>query len=189
MPTSDMFHGGREDGDPETGFLDAAGLDEMLDGELSRAARHELPLALVMLEISTGKEKLSDDVVSRIAKDVAVTIEDRIRGEDHAARLGPLRFAVLAVETGDSETIAADLAAHVRHTVMRSPGYGKDLTVSVGAIDCQFDELTRQELLREAERSLAASILSGAGVAFPAPPNEAPPAEAPAASPRSDQRV
>jgi diguanylate cyclase (GGDEF)-like protein len=184
-----MFHGGREDGDPETGFLDTAGLDEILDGELSRAARHELPLTLVMLEISTGKEYLSDDVVSRIAKDVAVTIEGRIRAEDHAARLGPLRFAVLAVETGDSETIAADLAAHVRHTVTRSPGFGKDLAVSVGAIDCQFDELTRQELLREAERCLAAAILSGAGVAFPPPPNDAPPAEAPASFPRTDQRV
>jgi diguanylate cyclase (GGDEF)-like protein len=180
-----MFHGGREDGDPETGLLDEAGLDEILDGELSRAARHELPLALVMLEISTVKEELSADVVSHIAKDVAVTIEGRIRREDHAARLGPLRFAVLAVETGDSETIAADLAAHVRHTVRRSPGYGKDLAVAVGAIDCQYDELTRQELLREAERSLAAAILSGAGVAFPAPPNNAPAAS----SPRSDQRV
>jgi diguanylate cyclase (GGDEF)-like protein len=179
-----MFHGGREDGDPDTGFLDAAGLDEVLDGELSRAARHELPLTLVMLEVSTGKERLSADVVSRIAKDVAVTIENRIRGEDHAARLGPLRFAVLAVETGDSETIAGDLAAHVRHTVNRSPGYGKDLVVSVGAIDCQYDELTRQELLREVERSLAAAILSGAGVAFPAPPPEAP-----SPSARTDQRV
>jgi hypothetical protein len=94
---------------------------------------------------------------------------------------------VLAVETGDSETIAADLAAHVRHTVTRSPGYGVDLTVAVGAIDCQFDELTRQELLREAERSLAAAILSSAGLAFP--PADAPPSEAPASSPRSDQRV
>jgi diguanylate cyclase len=184
-----MFHGGREDGDPETGFLDTAGLDEILDGELSRAARHELPLALVMLEISTAKGNLSDDEVSRIAKEVAVTIEDRIRAEDHAARLGPLRFAVLAVETGDSETIAADLGAHVRHTVTQSPGYGKDLAVSVGAIDCQFDELTRQELLREAERSLAAAILSGVGVAFPPPPNDAPSAEAPASFPRTDQRV
>ena len=60
---------------------------------------------------------MSGDEVSRIAKDVAATIEERIRGEDHAARLGPLRFAVLAVETGDSETIAADLAAHVRHAL------------------------------------------------------------------------
>jgi diguanylate cyclase (GGDEF)-like protein len=180
-----MFHGGREDGDPDTGFLDAAGLDEILDGELSRAARHELPLALVMLEISTGKERLSADLVSHIAKDVAVTIEDRIRAEDHAARLGPLRFAVLAVETGDSATIASDLAAHVRHVVTRSPGYGKDLRVSVGAIDCQYDELTRQELLREAERSLAEAILSGAGVTFPAPPT----IPAPSSSPRTDHHV
>jgi hypothetical protein len=56
----------------------------------------------------------------------------------------------------------------------------------VGAIDCQFDELTRQELLREAERSLAAAILSGAGVAFPAPSGET---HSRSPSPHSDQRA
>jgi diguanylate cyclase len=166
--TSDVYHGGRDNGDAETGLLDASRLEEILDGELSRAARHELPIALVMLEVSAGKASLSDGEVSGVARVVAATIEERIRKEDHAARLGPLRFAVLAVETGDSETIATDLAAHVRHAVSRSFRDGVSLTVSVGAVDCQFDELPRQELLREAERSLAAAILSGAGVAFPA---------------------
>lgn len=162
-----MYQGGREQGDPETGFLDAAGLARTLDAELSRAARHELPLSLVLIEVSTEKAKLPDDDVSRLAEDVAVTIRDRLRGEDHAARLGALRFAVLAVETADSETIAADLAEHVRHALNRSPKNGIALTVSVGAIDCQFDELSRQELMREAEHSLAAAILAGAGVAYP----------------------
>jgi diguanylate cyclase len=166
--TSDVYHGGRENGDAETGFLDASGFEEILDGELSRAARHELPVALVMLEVSAGKASLSDGEVSGLAQVVAATIEERIRNEDHAARLDRLRFAVLAVETGDSETIATDLAAHVRHAISPSARDGAPLSVSVGAVDCQFDELPRQELLREAERSLAAAILSGAGVAFPA---------------------
>lgn len=170
--TSDVYHGGRENGDPETGFLDTAGLEEILDGELSRAARHELPVALVMIEISADKAKLPEDEVSRVVRVAAATIEERIRGEDHAARLGPLRFAVLAVETADSETIATDLAAHLRHALTGFSRGGKALTVSVGAVDCQFDELPRQELLREAERSLAASILAGAGVAFPASAGE-----------------
>jgi diguanylate cyclase (GGDEF)-like protein len=163
-----VYHGGRENGDAETGLLDASGLEEILDGELSRAARHELPVALVMLEVSAGKASLSDSEVSGVATVVAATIEERIRNEDHAARIGPLRFAVLAVETGDSETIAADLAAHVRHAISRSSSGSVPMTVAVGAVDCQFDELPRQELLREAERSLAAAILSGSGVAFPA---------------------
>jgi diguanylate cyclase (GGDEF)-like protein len=182
--TSDMYQGGRENGDPDTGFLDAAELEEILDGELSRAARHELPVALVMIEVSADRARLADDEVSHIARQVAATIEDRIRGEDHAARLGPLRFAVLAVETADSETIATDLAAHVRHALIHSSREGNPLTVSVGAIDCQYDELSRQELLREAERSLAAAILAGAGVAFPAR-TERPPS----AGPRSDQVI
>jgi diguanylate cyclase (GGDEF)-like protein len=165
--TNSVYHGGREHGDPEAGFLDRAGLEEILDSELSRAARHELPVALVMLEVSTGRAALSGDEISAMAKDVAATIKARIRGEDHAARLGPLRFAVVAVETGDSETVATDLAAHVRHALAGGIRNGKALTVSVGAVDCQFDELPRQELLREAERSLAAAILGGAGLSFP----------------------
>jgi diguanylate cyclase (GGDEF)-like protein len=162
-----VYHGGRDNGDAEASFLDASGLEKVLDAELSRAARHELPISLVMLEVSAGRASLSDSEVSGVARVVAATIEERIRKEDHAARLGPLRFAVIAVETGNSDTIATDLAAHVRHAVSRSSS-DVPLTVSVGAVDCQFDELPRQELLREAERSLAAAILSGAGVAFPA---------------------
>lgn len=174
--TSDVYHGGRDNGDAETGFLDAAGFEDILDAELSRAARHELPVALVMLEVTAGRVRLPESEVSRIAKVVAHAVEQRIRGEDHAARLGPLRFAVLAVETPDSETVATDLAAHVRHA-LGITAEASVLSVSTGAIDCQFDELSRQELLREAENSLAAAILSGGGVAFPAP-TEAPPSVA-----------
>jgi GGDEF domain-containing protein len=155
-----VYHGGREHGDPETGFLDAAGLEEVLDAELSRAARHELPIALVMLEVSAGRSRMSGVELSRTAQAVANAIEGRIRGEDHAARLGPLRFAVLAVETPDSETVATDLAAHVRHALGVTLENGSALSVATGAIDCQFDELSRQELLREAENSLAAAILA-----------------------------
>jgi GGDEF domain-containing protein len=155
-----MYHGGHDHGDPETGLLDAAGFEEIIDAELSRAARHELPVALVMLEVSVGRSGMSEEEVSRTAKAVAKAIESRIRGEDHAARLGPLRFAVLAVETPDSQTVATDLAAHVRYALGVTAGNGSPLSVATGAIDCQFDELSRQELLREAEHSLAAAILA-----------------------------
>ena len=156
-----MHANGREHRDAETGLLDAFGLDHAIEQELSRGSRHELPLSLILLEVSAEKRKLTDESTSRVAREVAAALESRIRGEDHAARIGPLRFAVLAVETAESELIAANLARHVRRSISGPPENGSALTVSVGAIDCQFDELSRQELLREAERSLAAAILAG----------------------------
>jgi len=162
-----MYHGEPEHCDQETGFLDAEGLERVIEAEFSRVARHQLPVSLVLLEVSAERARLSGDELAIVVAEVAATISERIRGEDHAARVGPLRFAVLAVETSDSETIAANLAEHVRQTLERSPR-GGGLTVSTGAVDCQFDELSRDELMREAERSLAAAILAGVGVGFPA---------------------
>jgi diguanylate cyclase (GGDEF)-like protein len=164
-----MYEHGLEHRDPETGLLDALGFDYAIEQELSRGSRHELPISLVMLEISAEKRKLTGEHISRIALEAATALQKRIRGEDHAARLAPLRFAVLAVETAESETIAADLAKHVRAGISGPPENGSALTVSVGAIDCQFDELSRQELLRAAERSLAAAILAGPREALSVP--------------------
>jgi diguanylate cyclase (GGDEF)-like protein len=162
-----MHDGGAKRGYAETGLLDRAGLERTLDAELSRAARHQLPLSLVMLEVSTARSRPSDEEVSRLARDVAAAVEHRIRHEDHVARLGQLRFAVLAVETGESESIADDLASHVRQALARSQRNGSAYTVSVGEINCQYDELSAKELLRETERSLAAAILAGTAAGLP----------------------
>jgi diguanylate cyclase (GGDEF)-like protein len=158
----------RQNGDPETGLLDRAGLESALDAELSRAARHELPLSLVLLEVSAKKARLGGEEIPRIAREVVSAILRRVRREDHAARIGPLRFAVLAVETVESEAVAGDLASDVRRALSRSPQNGGAYTVCVGDLSCQFDELSREELLREAERALAASILAVSDRGLPA---------------------
>jgi GGDEF domain-containing protein len=134
---------------------------------LSRASRHELPVSVVLLEIGAEKRRLSDAEVSTVAEEVTVAIKKRLRGEDQAARLGPLKFAVIGVETAESEALANSLALHVRRSMTAPPENGTSLTVTVGAIDCQYDELSAAELLREAERSLAAAILARAGVGYP----------------------
>jgi diguanylate cyclase (GGDEF)-like protein len=173
----------REHHDPETGVLNQVGLERALDSELSRAARHELPLSLVLIEISASSP-LDEQETSLVARRAGKALEERARSEDHVARLAPSRFAVLAVETSESETLAGDLAAHVRGEVSDASEAGKELTVSAGSVDCQYDELPQQELVREAERSLAQAILTDAGVAFPAPAGEVP-----SATSRSDQRL
>jgi GGDEF domain-containing protein len=137
-------------------FLDADGLDATLEAELARAARHELPLALVLLEVS-GPGLSAPDFRLRVEQAVVAGLRDRVRAEDRAARLGPLTFAVVGVETDESDALAAALAEHVRRSLARVSPEAARLTVTTGAVDCQYDELTREELVEEADRALAAA--------------------------------
>lgn len=141
----------------EVGLLDAVGLDCTLDAELARAARHELPLVLVMLEVSGAALNGDHGLGDRVSQAIAAALTERIRAEDRAARLGPLKFAVLAVETDESVVLASSLADHVRKRLARLGSVSDRLHVATGAVDCQYDELSRRELLEEAERRLASA--------------------------------
>jgi diguanylate cyclase (GGDEF)-like protein len=157
--------------DPETGLLTGAALERVLDAELSRAARHELPISLVLLEVSGHLQHNGEqESASAVARRVADVIESRIRKEDRAARLDRLKFAVVAVETAESAAIANELAEHIRKSLLSGAKASSDLTVTVGAVDCQFDELSREKLLDEAERALAKAMLQGHHVSLPSPP-------------------
>ena len=140
----------------EVAFLDADGLDATLEAELARAARHELPLAVVLLEVS-GPGLSGADFRARVEAAIVAGLHKRVRAEDRAARLGPLKFAVIGVETDESEALAAGLADHVKRSLTRLGPEGGQLLVATGAVDCQFDEVTRAELLEEADRALAAA--------------------------------
>jgi GGDEF domain-containing protein len=143
--------------DHEAVFLDADGLDATLEAELARAARHELPLALVLLEVS-GPGLSGADLRSRVEDAVVTGLKQRIRAEDRAARLGALKFAVIGVETDESEALATGLAGHVKQSLTRLGPETAQLFVATGAVDCQYDELTREELLEEADRALSAAL-------------------------------
>jgi GGDEF domain-containing protein len=143
--------------DLEVGLLDADGLAGTLEAELARAARHELPLTLVLLEVSGTGLHEGGDLRERVVHAVAEVLRERTRAEDWAARLGPLRFAVVAVETAESEAVAENLTDHVRKTLARLGPEGHGLFVAAGAVDCQYDELSGEELLREASRALSAA--------------------------------
>jgi GGDEF domain-containing protein len=140
----------------EVAFLDADGLDATLEAELARAARHELPLALVLLEVS-GPGLGGSDFRRRVEQAIVAGLRGRVRAEDRAARLGPLKFAVLGVETDESDALAAGLAEHVKRSLARLGPETAQLSVATGAVDCQYDELTREGLLEEADRALSAT--------------------------------
>jgi diguanylate cyclase (GGDEF)-like protein len=167
--------------EPETGLLSENGLSRALDPELARAMRHARPLSLILLEVSGPDFDHGDgEATGRVATAIARSIIGRIRAEDRAARIGPLRFAVLASETAESgaSVLARALAEQVRKRLL-SVGYeGTSLCVAIGWSDYQQTSGSKQALLADAEQALSEAIPSGDGIAVPLrsqPPPPPPP--------------
>jgi PleD family two-component response regulator len=150
--------------DPETGLLSVEGMVQALDIELARAARHEVPLSYILIEMTSPAE--TGLKTSHVAAKVAEALLGGVRTEDRVARVGELRFAVLATEGGDGGTLAQRLADHVRKHVRTSGG--DEPTMAAVGVDCQHDEMTREELVRQAETELQSAMHLAAGRQVPA---------------------
>jgi GGDEF domain-containing protein len=164
--------------DLETGALGANGFDQTLDVELARCVRHARPLSVVEVEASgPAFAQADDETIRRVATAIARTLVGRIRGEDRAARLGRLKFAVLAVET--SHTGAAVLAGGVAKKVrsrLLSLGYeGDSFRVAVGWADYHQTNGSKEALMGEVESSLASAVPVSDGIALPQMKSAPPP--------------
>jgi GGDEF domain-containing protein len=159
--------GPQENYDPETGLLSAVGMDRALDAELSRAARHEIPISLVYLELSPAHQDEEGNADLHVLARVAEALLGSVRAEDRVARIGDLRFAVLATEGGSGEALARRLGEHVRKHLRGNAG--DETAIIVAAVDCQFDEMTREQLVDQVEQQLAAAILDESGIPIPPP--------------------
>jgi GGDEF domain-containing protein len=174
--------------DLETGALSANGLAQTLDVELARSVRHARPLSVIELAVAGPAFEQTDDETSRrVATAIARTLVGRIRGEDRAARLGRLKFAVVALETDESgaAVLAGGLAKKVRSRLL-SLGYeGDTFTVAVGWADYHLTNGSKQALLAQADSSLASAIPVSDGIALPQMKSAPPPrvaADVPAAT-------
>jgi GGDEF domain-containing protein len=98
---------------------------------------------------------MDDETSARLATTVARALVGRIRVEDHAARIGPLKFAVVAVETTEGETVANALKEQIRKRLL-GIGYENDsFRIAIGWATYQYEDLSKAQLLARAEQSLA----------------------------------
>jgi PleD family two-component response regulator len=160
--------------DREFGLLTTKGLDRILDAELARAARHGRAVSLIYMEVS-GRAVEPESGNTHLPEAIARALITGVRTEDHAARLGRTTFAVLAVETSESGTVAGRVATRVKDRLLSLGVPSDSFSVAVGWTDCQYDEVSREQLIRQAEEALAAAILTNEGITFP-PEAENPPA-------------
>ncbi len=155
--------------DELTGLPNRRAFDLALASEMRRAARHQTPLAVLLVDVDHFKRvndnfghAVGDVVLARIAKEISRSIR---RPGDFAARYGGEEFTVIlpSTEAGGASFIAERmrLAIASMEPCPAEPTLGK-ITVSIGVASAMVDPLTSSvELVRRADQALYSA--KGAG--------------------------
>ena len=142
--------------DPLTGLYNRRSGEQRLAEEISRAARHERPLTLLLLDLD-GLKQINDQFGHAAGDEALRTCSERlqraIRGSDQAVRLGGDEFMVILPECKSDE---------VRHVLGRLDGL--DIEYNGQKIPCRFSRgwtdyksgETAQELINRADAALYA---------------------------------
>lgn len=148
--------------DQLTGLLNRTAIEERMAEELARAARYQLAVSVLMVDLDDFK--LLNDSRGHLVGDLAlvgvggVLLGDK-RVSDSAARLGGEEFLVLLPETGEEEAVA--IAERLRVKIGGTAASGVHLSASIG-VACYPDHAgTNVELLMAADSALYAAKAAG----------------------------
>lgn len=146
--------------EPLTGLFNRRYLEEAMARELSRCARRQMPMSLLILDLD--RFKAFNDVHGHAGGDALLSgfgklLQEHSRGEDIACRYGGEEFTLIMPET-EVET-ALKRAEDIRAAVegMRVRHLGSELpkvTVSIGVAGFPVDGSAPEELLRAADEAL-----------------------------------
>jgi diguanylate cyclase (GGDEF)-like protein len=156
----------RAERDGLTGLANRRELDERLREELQRAARYEMHLALVLVDVDDFKQ-LNDrhghQFGDRVLQAVAGVLASSVRELDITARYGGEEFAI--VMPGTAASGATRVAEHVRVALteldlVAPDGTRAAVTASFGVADFP-SSATLDELVESADRCLYEAKRSG----------------------------
>jgi diguanylate cyclase (GGDEF)-like protein/putative nucleotidyltransferase with HDIG domain len=135
--------------DPLTRLANHRAFHQRLREELSRALRHDRPLALALLDVDHFKainDALGHERGDAVLAAVAAALGDIARTEDVLARLGGDEFALLMPETSERDALSAVERAREAIAGIELAG-GLRITVSAGVCGlehaCEADALVR----------------------------------------------
>ena len=152
--------------DPLTDIFNRRYLDETLDREISRAARENYPVCVIMMDIDHFK-RVNDthghEAGDLVLKAIAMTLSHQCRRGDFACRYGGEEFVVvlpnISLETACER--AEDLRKSL--TLLRVPYeyHSLSVTISMGIASFPENGQTREVLLRAADQAMYAAKEAG----------------------------
>jgi diguanylate cyclase (GGDEF)-like protein/putative nucleotidyltransferase with HDIG domain len=154
--------------DPKTGLFNARHFAIALDEELTRAARFDRPLSLVMADLDLLRDinntygHLAGDAV---LQGIAEVFRSHLRHYDVPARFGGEEFAILLPETPPEQ--AFEIAERIRRTVsatmfdVETSSEPIRATVSIGIAGYPRDGSDTNELIHQADLAVYRAKLQG----------------------------
>lgn len=157
--------------DSLTGLYNRSKLDAILSDELARFKRTQREFTLLMMDIDYFKtlndtygHLTGDEILAAVAR----ILVQSIRSIDYAARYGGDEFIIILVETSTDQALKT--AERVRSQVENMRYSANDLiiavTVSIGVVQCQSDDMTPTEVFARADSALYEAKHAGRNRAF-----------------------
>jgi diguanylate cyclase (GGDEF)-like protein len=143
--------------DPLTGCHNRRFLEQVMDRELQRHARFNLPLSLLFIDIDRFKainDSLGHEAGDRVLQHVARFLKRHIREADYVFRYGGDEFLVLITCTGDEAERKRNKLKAAFDTAPEAADLPPGLGLSLGAIEVPPDTTDLMPLLREADRRM-----------------------------------
>jgi len=152
--------------DPLTNIFNRRYLDETLDRELSRAAREDYPVCVIMVDIDHFK-RVNDthghEAGDLVLKAIAATLSHHCRRGDFACRYGGEEFVVvlpnITLETAYAR--AQDLRTSLNLLSVPYEEHNLSVTISMGIAGFPENGQTRDTLLRAADQAMYAAKEAG----------------------------
>lgn len=128
--------------DPLTGAINRRAGEELLEGEIRRARRYGIPLAVIAFDIDNFRsvnDVYGYPIGDQALRLVAATIQGRLRVSDTLARMRGEEFLVIATHTtaADARRLAEKLRGTIADTAL--PGC-ETVTISLGVAQVAPDE-------------------------------------------------
>jgi diguanylate cyclase (GGDEF)-like protein/PAS domain S-box-containing protein len=146
--------------DPQTGLYNRRFMEESLQREITRAARKQTPIGIIMGDLDHFKKfndvyghAAGDKIIAQIGK----LFNDKFRGSDIACRYGGEEFLVILPETSYEDTVkrAEALREEIKKLEMVFQGQILGIiTMSMGVAVYPQNGVRMDELLRVADTAL-----------------------------------